>query len=220
MLIDSTILMYSTFQLCRHASPGIPDLSDRLVKRLDTLAEALAAVKASGLLLVDMPDKWIDQAKAGLGSMAHTRLPVDVAQESASIFRLSAGNAGLFSLVDSGVPVLRAMAEAGDVPALRHLGYALHPIPSLFKNPGKFDSADYEFCFRIAATHWADLSDDFRLALCQAVKRDMKAVTRQLQRRGFAIGTREDEASARVRIVDRWYWFSSIAWPPGWWPRR
>jgi hypothetical protein len=85
MLIDTTLLMYSAFQSCRHALRHTSTA-------LNLLAETLEFVKQQGTLVAEAPDKWVEEN-------AMQSIVVVPSAEPDQADLLSAANQALFSLI-------------------------------------------------------------------------------------------------------------------------
>lgn len=152
MHIDSTRLMYSVFQSCRH---GLHYSGTQL----ELLLETLDIVKQQRVLFVNVDDNWVKQHE--LESLAVAPLARLTRNDA-----LSSANQPLFMLIDVGAHDLQRLWSAEAVPVVRRLGYAFHILPALLWKPQAFKPDLYMFCFRMVGLHWAELSSELRQAFC------------------------------------------------------
>ena len=155
MLIDSTLLMYSVFQSCRH---GLHKSGERL----DLLIETLEIVKQQSRLLIGVSGGWVRQHQV-------QKLAVALWARLQRKDALSPTNQKLFSLVDVGARELRVLWSTESIDAVRCLGYAFHIIPALLWKPEQFSPEEYMFCFQRVCMYWGELSLEMRHVFCEVV---------------------------------------------------
>jgi hypothetical protein len=176
MKIDSLKLMYRTFQSCRHA------LEDAaiLVGILHTILET---VQHEQMFIVSVPTDVLRLLPASV--QQEIMLPASEAVLRRSVW--SPEQQLLFALIYTGIQELTRLITTDSTHAVRSLGYALHVIPSFLRAPERFDRTDYQFCFRIAAAHWDELSAGMQQALCNVIGQDVATVSQLVQTDGFTI---------------------------------
>jgi len=171
MLIDSTILMYATFQGCRHGRT-----TD---KHLNLLSEILKLVEHQLTFSVDVPDHWLDIVY----EYTRQQMTIGPGNQPRREFLLSSNNQQLFSLLCDGVHELQRLWSSESKYAVRSLGYAFHIVPQLLRTPEQFDRDRYMFCFRAVCAHWEELSPEMQKSFCNV------------------LGIKEEEAQKLIKTV-------------------
>lgn len=156
-LIDSTKLMYETFQSCRHAL-------DNSEAMLDLLGTTLKAVEREGMFAVEMPADLVDS----IDDHARQAIALPSSVDRESIGMLSGESQTLFSLICIAVPELKRLWPSNSILAVRSIGYALHSIPRMLETPEQFKPKDYLLCFRIVSAHWNELTPELQQMFCRA----------------------------------------------------
>ncbi|HEY8946029.1 MAG TPA: hypothetical protein VIM73_17295 [Polyangiaceae bacterium] len=157
MKIDSTALMYCAFQSCRELSPDA-------AAYLGVLVPVLEAVRRERTFVVELDDE--------LGAQI---LALDMyAWASADVYwphgaAVAPAHSQMLTMIDAGVRDLQRLVTSGLSDAVAALGYALHPLPSLLRQPDDFESGQYAFCLAVTAKHWRDLSGEMRDAFRKLV---------------------------------------------------
>jgi hypothetical protein len=171
VLLDSMALAYEAFQGCRHHLPGTPAL-------LELLELVLVQVEMSGALRVEVPSSWLTALTPGMRAEIRARRWIG---------RGRLANPQLLPAIAAGAAELSRLWSAGAEPALRSLGYALHNLPLLASSGERFEPKEFLFCFRIAASRWADLSPEMRLSLCELAGITPETAERKVAEVGFVI---------------------------------
>jgi hypothetical protein len=152
--IDSTKLMYSTFQSCRHARPEAEVY-------LRVLADALSTVQQQQTFIIPLPlsSKQLPQA-----FVRQIRAPL-----FSSLYRANTISSNVQRFLDFtvvGVTELQRLWVAQRIEPVRALGYAFHNIPQFMRLPATFDSEAYQHCFRIAGAYWSEVSSEMQQQFC------------------------------------------------------
>ncbi len=176
MLIDSTHLMYETFQSCRHALENAGAL-------LNLLRETLEVVKQQKTYTVEIPDHWAEP----LNEYTRRAILSTSGVEPTTVDSLSPENQQFFSLVYIGTHELIRLWASESKPAVRSIGYALHVIPDLLRKPQRFDRRGYWFCFRIVSTYWTELSLEMQHAFCKIMGLELKEARELINRENFPV---------------------------------
>jgi hypothetical protein len=163
MRVDTTLLMYGVFQSCRHALRHTSTA-------LNLLSETLEFIKQQGTLVVEVPDKGVEEN-------AIQSIVVVPSAEPDQADLLCPANQALFSLIYVGTSELQRLWAAGSKSAVRSLGYAFHMLPPLLRTPDQFSPRQYMCCFGDVRHHWNELSPEMRRTFCDVLGLDLAEVT-------------------------------------------
>jgi hypothetical protein len=178
VLIDGMALAYSAFQGCRCIGRGPPDVYIRSERALELLGQVIPVLVARHAVVVDVPASWLDDLDR----------PVrEEITRHAGALRGALHNRHLMPPMGIGAAELLRLWRAGAMPAVRSLGYAFHFFPHLVRSGERFDPELFQFCFRIAAHHWDELSFEMRAVLIALAGIDPYRAARLVAREGFAI---------------------------------
>jgi hypothetical protein len=199
VLINSTDFMYETFQRCRLR---LPDTG----AYLQSLRGLLERVRLAGALDLTVDEAWPAEVFGALevpmiasGILRRTDR-AEVGPQNSKFFE----NDKFFELIEASARDLTQLWSQGAFNAVGNLGYALHNVPEYLRL-GNFSRLGFEFCFRIAAYNWKELSADLQRALCRVMNIDVEKAERLIRLDGFAINnTRERPAPmSELKVVDR-----------------
>jgi hypothetical protein len=157
MKMDSTVLMYCAFQSCREMSPDAPAY-------LGALVPVLEAVRREQTFIVALHDE-VGASVSALEMYSWASTDVDWPHGHA----VTPMHSRMLTLIDAGQRDLQRFATAGLSEAVLALGYALHPLPSLLRQPDEFEPGQYAFCLAVIAKHWHELSGETRAAFCRLI---------------------------------------------------
>lgn len=186
MLVDSTKIAYEAFQACRHfgwRGEVPPDILDGTFAILDFLVWTLDEVERCGALVVEVPDGWLEVIPSYYRGVVE---PEPGADRSPTHGLHPTGHR-LLQLTRLAAHEFGRLLSSADLGAVQSLGYALHPLPELIHDGGRFDPNRFGFCFRIAAFHWSALSPEMQQALCELTLIEPSEVERLLGEEGFVI---------------------------------
>jgi hypothetical protein len=160
-MLDTTNFMFEVFQSCRHALI-------RTGTALNLQLEIIEMMKHQQSYVIELPNNWIhsdDVDKRAIVTAAQPRILRILRRQSPPPL-----DAKLFSLIYVSTHELNRLWGLGKKQAVRRLGYALHNLPSLLRNPDHFDLESYVYSIRIAAWHWNELSVEMRRAFCEIME--------------------------------------------------
>jgi len=142
--------MEPAFQSCRTSPRDAASEVQGLIAVLDE-------VQRQGVLVVDVPAgvPGLPRDSAEFSpATADTGPPEDVT--------LHPGYARVLAVIDAATRDLARLIAAGELEAVRRLGYALHVLPQFLWAPDEFSPEDYAFCLGVAAGSWELLSERTR----------------------------------------------------------
>src|SRR5258708_31128556 len=171
-LIDTTDIMYGTFQSCRHAL-------HHTGTALNLLAETLEMVKQQGMFVVEDSDEWVNKNNL-------QRLVVSPGDNTKQDNSLSPASERLFSLLYIGAQELQRLWALEAKQAVRCLGYSFHFIPAILRTPEEFSPEGYMTCFRLIAYHWDQLSVEMRQAYCKILDLEFEVATKLATSPGYS----------------------------------
>ncbi len=171
ILIDSMALACEAFQGCRHLFPGTAPL-------LETLVRTLPRVQEQDALRVKVPASWVRALEPHYQAAISAEPGADRGRPM---------NQQLLSAIAIGAGELQRLSSAQAHAAIASLGYALDPLPDLVRSGERFDPEQFEFCFRIAAFRWDDLSPRMREVLGGLADIEPHEARRRVAQEGFVI---------------------------------
>jgi|GEM_PF-1205931 hypothetical protein len=178
VLVDSLQLACDAFQACRHGGAR-----PEVVRIVSLLTSTLARVRESGVLIVRMPDQGFLSA----GSCIQTAIEWEPLAGRRPLNTLSPQGRKLLAYTEVAADELLRLCQAGSAIAVRSVGYAMQCIPGLIRSEQPFRPESYEFCLRIAAYRWFELSRQFQEAICDLMDVDRAEIDRLAGEEGFAI---------------------------------
>lgn len=140
-------------------------------------------VRTQERLLVDMPADWVAPADVPMGEALVRTTPDD----RQAIAALSPDKRYLLAILEYATLEMLELCKVGSGEAIRSLGYALHPLCALVRTDEPVDPKLFQFNFRIAARHWAELSVDLRQSLCDLAGYELDEAEQLVTQEGFAI---------------------------------
>jgi hypothetical protein len=194
-VINSTDLMHKTFVHCRAQSPSAGE-------SLRSLRPVLNRVRQSKALDVTVEEAWLAEVFGDEGRWVRGYGAV----HPTDLTEINAQNERYFELIDVGVTALTALCAQGSWKAVGHIGYALHNVPRLLRQPGGFSRIDFGFSFRIASHDWKVLPGDLQLALCELMDIDVDRAAQLIGTEGFVLGGTPDRSRPinELEIVPNW----------------
>lgn len=170
--IDAMALAYEAFQGCRGFLPGTEVL-------LAIADQILPLVARTATTIVAVPPTWLGALPPDV---------VDVLARAVENVRAPAVTAPqVLRTIAIAIRELLRLWSAGERGAIRSLGYALHPLPSLVRAGEQFDPKYFGFNLRVAAFHWAAYSAEAQHALAALAGVDPGQVAERLARPGFVV---------------------------------
>lgn len=172
----------NSMALADEAFVGSQALNPDAANLLDKLVCVMEAVEDQGLLQPEVPNLEFEPQQpeyVGWGGI-RVELPErveDLPEQTKLLIRCIRVAAG----------ELARLHRFGSHSAIASLGYAVHPLPQIILVGGVFSSREFQFCFRVAASHWAELSEEMREALVDLAKLRPDQVERLMGREDFAI---------------------------------
>jgi hypothetical protein len=126
--VPMTEVLFWVMQACRHAHTPAPSRKDRLRRVSEWLGEPNTAVRVwITLPLGDFDTAWLE------------RLAVEDIVDPQATFSTEPPGPALADLLRAAVRELLALEEAGDLEAVRALGYLMHNVPYRLANPSTFE---------------------------------------------------------------------------------
>lgn len=193
MLIDTTKLMNRTFQSCRLGGSDAGFM-------LNVLSAVLDVVGQRRTLVIDLGDDLPDTYSKKLVEFA---LPPGVAPHA--LGSLSPASEPLFALVCSGTKDMTRLWAVGSTQAVRSVGYALHIVPDLLRNPRDFDPRAFTFMLHYAGRHWRELSPELQHALSAAVGYTVDEATMYIEQDDYPVpAVNRGRSKTWFRKIWRW----------------
>ncbi len=181
-LIDSILLLDATMLWCRHG--GV-----EAAKYLQELMDVFLRVQTQGHLLVDMPADWVASADVPMNEAIVRETPNDRNE----VAMLPPDKRYLLAIFEYATAEMLELCKTGRGETIRSLGYALHPLCALVRTDEPVHPRLFQFNFRIAARHWAELSVDLRQSLCDLAGYEFDEAEQLVTQEGFAIDMWRDQ---------------------------
>lgn len=198
MVVDSLELAFQGFQHCR--SSGHADWT------LDAAAFALRLAEQVGVLEVEVPQRVVPVAGAGMARSLKAKQP----KTRTRLEDLSSEQLRLLALTRAAVSELRELcATSCSRELISTIGYAFHVLPEVARCGGWEAEAFFQFNFRKAAFFWAELPDSMRRLLCQLSDITVEGAKTVINKRGFVIPSRpwSDRLVrfSEMHLVEEWF---------------